>query len=127
MDSQRNVVHEGAPQPRIVHLLRELIGWYGQNREKYSALVLAAVVHNQFENIHPFRDGNGRVGRILLNKILIDHSLPPININFTHRAQYYNALKAYETDKDLKPTINMFIKEYKSLKKQLNDRRKAKP
>ena len=114
-----NVVHEGAQQARIIHLLNELVEWYYKNKTKYPALVLGAVVHNQFENIHPFRDGNGRVGRILLNNILIKHNLPPINIDFKNRLEYYNSLKEYELNKDLRPTINLYVKEYKNLKKRL--------
>lgn len=121
MDSKGNVVHEGASQSRINHLLKELINWYDKNKTKYPALVLGAVVHNQFENIHPFKDGNGRVGRILLNNILIKHGLPPINIDFKKRAEYYSTLKAYELNKNLKPTISLYMKEYKNLKKKLDD------
>ena len=119
MDNKGNVVHEGAQQPRIIHLLNVLILWYNKNKKKYPALLLGAVVHNQFENIHPFADGNGRVGRILLNNILIKHNLPPINIDFKNRGEYYNSLTSYELNKDLKPTIKLFIKEYKSFKKKL--------
>src|SRR3989344_5816708 len=75
MDNAGRVVHEGAPQPRVTFLLKELCEWHTKNKERYPALILAAVIHNQFENIHPFRDGNGRVGRILLNNILIKHKL----------------------------------------------------
>ncbi len=121
MDNKGNIVHEGASQSRMYHLLKELTNWYEKNKIKYPALVLGAVVHNQFENIHPFRDGNGRVGRILLNNILTKHSLPPINIDFKSRVEYYSTLKAYEENKDLKPTINLFIKEYKRLRKDLSD------
>ncbi len=121
MDSRGNVVHEGAPQARISHLLRELVEWYSNNKNKYPGLILGAVVHNQFENIHPFRDGNGRVGRILLNNILIKHSLPPINIDFKNRAEYYESLQFYEKNHDLKPTVRLYIKEYKELKKKLGD------
>jgi len=119
MDSTNHVVHEGAPQIRISHLLKELVDWYQKNNSKYPALVLGAVIHNQFENIHPFKDGNGRVGRILLNNILLKNGLPPINIDFKNRAEYYNSLKMYEFNKDLKPTIDLYIKEYKNLKKEL--------
>jgi len=117
MDSNRNIVHEGAPQGRIKHLLSELALWYDKNRHKYPALVLGAVVHNQFENIHPFADGNGRVGRVLLNNILIKHGLPPININFKNRLEYYRTLQIYERNKDLKPTIELYVEEYKILGK----------
>ena len=124
MDSKGNVIHEGAPQGRINHLLRELVNWYNKNKSKYPALVLGAVIHNQFENIHPFIDGNGRVGRILLNNILIKNNLPPINIDFKNRAEYYQSLKAYEFNKDLKPTMVLYLKEYKNLKKELGDYKK---
>ena len=123
MDNKGNVIHEGAFQARINHLLKELIEWYEKNKSKYPALILAAVVHNQFENIHRFRDGNGRVGRILLNNILLKHGLPPMNIDFKNRVEYYNSLQAYEKNHDLKPTIELFIKEYKSLKEILSKKK----
>ncbi|MFH1682756.1 MAG: Fic family protein [Candidatus Woesearchaeota archaeon] len=119
VDNQGNVVHQGAPQARIIPLLKELQKWYEQNQKKYPGLVLGAVVHNQFENIHPFADGNGRVGRILLNNILIKHGLPPLNIDFQNRMEYYASLRAYELEKDLKPTLKLYVKEYKSLGKRI--------
>jgi Fic family protein len=121
MGGEGHVVHEGAPQPRINHLLKELVTWYDTNKNKYPGIILAAVVHNHFENIHPFRDGNGRVGRILLNNILIKHGLPPLSIDIKNRAAYYAALQAYEKDHDLKPTITLFLKEYASLRKTIGD------
>ncbi len=124
MDSNRNIVHEGAPQPRINHLLKELVKWYEKNKTKYPAIVLGAVVHDQFENIHPFRDGNGRVGRILLNKILIKHGLPPINISLKNRLEYYASLTEYELNQNLKPTLELYMKEYKDLKNKLDELKK---
>lgn len=119
MNKSGKVVHEGAPQTRINYLLNELIQWYNKNRKKYPALVLGAVVHNQFENIHPFADGNGRVGRIILNNVLIKHKLPPININLKNQIEYYNSLREYELNQNLKPTIDLYVKEYKQLEKDL--------
>lgn len=110
------IVHEGAPQSRVLHLLNGLVEWYNNYSKKYPGLILGAVVHNQFENIHPFRDGNGRVGRILLNYVLLRHKLPPVNIDFKNRAEYYASLQDYQKKHDLRPTINLFIKEYKALK-----------
>ncbi|MEK6967797.1 MAG: Fic family protein [Nanoarchaeota archaeon] len=121
MGSDGIIVHEGAPQPRVAYLLKELERWYALNKKRYPGLILAAVVHNQFENIHPFRDGNGRVGRLILNNILIKHKLPPINIGFNNRMEYYDTLQAYEENHDLRPTFNLFMKEYKALKKALGD------
>jgi len=124
IDNLNNIVHEGAPQQRINHLLKELVEWYYKNKSRYPALVLGAVAHNQFENIHPFSDGNGRVGRILLNNILIKHKLPPINIDLDNQAEYYSSLKAYEMNKDLKPTVDLYLKEYNKLSKILGDYKK---
>lgn len=118
-DGLGNIVHYGAPQSRVIGLLKELVEWYNKNKEKYPALVLAVVVHNQFENIHPFLDGNGRVGRILLNNILIKNYLAPVNINFKNRREYYSALQEYEKNHNIRPTIDLLIKEYRQLKKKL--------
>lgn len=118
-DAQGFVVHRGAPQPKIKTLLKELERWYEKNKDKYHPIVLAAVVHNQFENIRPFQDGNGRVGRLLLNNILLKHNLPPVNIELVNRTQYYASLQDYENDGNLRPTIDLILKEYKRLQKEL--------
>jgi Fic family protein len=111
------IIHYGAPQSRIIPLLQELIDWYHKHKNEYPALILASVVHNQFENIHPFKDGNGRVGRLLLNNILIKNGLPPVNIDFRNRMQYYRSLQEYQKRANLRPTIDLLIKEYKALKR----------
>ena len=118
MDSERNIVHEGAPQTRVIHLLNELIKWYENNSNKYPGLILGAVVHNQFENIHPFRDGNGRVGRLLLNFILLKKKYPPISITLEDRAEYYATLQEYQKNQNLKPAVEFLVKQYrKTLRK----------
>jgi len=133
------ILHEGAPQTRVLSLLRELVKWYEENQKhdstnaraldvrefgnsrhkEYPALILACVVHNQFENIHPFRDGNGRVGRLLLNYILLRNKLPPVSINLKNRKEYYDALRAYDKEHNIRPMIELVLKEYKDLKKIL--------
>jgi len=110
------VLHRGAPSGRVLPLLRELVKWYRAHRKRYPPLVLAAVVHNQFENIHPFRDGNGRVGRLLLNNILLRHGLPPVNIELTRRSVYYRALQEYEHRGDLRPMLELILLEYRRRK-----------
>jgi fido (protein-threonine AMPylation protein) len=115
-DAQGNVVHRGAPSEQIESLLKEIVHWYNQNKTKCQPLVLAAVVHNQFEFVHPFQDGNGRVGRLLLNNILLKHDLPPLNIELKNRTQYYLALQAYEKENNIRPMLELMLKEYKALK-----------
>src|SRR3989344_2694897 len=68
-DREGNIIHRGASATEVVSLLKDLCKWYGKHIKKYPPLLLAALVHNQFENIHPFQDGNGRVGRLLLNYV----------------------------------------------------------
>ena len=121
-DGYGNVVHRGAPSARVEGLLMELVGWYGKNKRKYPPLVLAAVVHNQFENIHPFQDGNGRVGRLLLNNVLLKHGLPPVNIELKNRIEYYAALQADEKKGDIRPMLELIIKEYRALKRMFRKR-----
>ncbi len=118
-DAHGDIIHRGAPQQRIKGMLNELIKWYDKSKDKYHPIVLAAVVHNQFENIHPFQDGNGRVGRLLLNNILLKHDLPPVNIELENRREYYESLKDYEGGGNLRPTIELVLKEYRGLKKTL--------
>jgi len=96
-----------------------VVTWYDKNKNNYHLIVLAAVVHNQFENIHPFQDGNGRVGRLLLNNILLKHNLPPVNIELKKRSEYYRSLQAYENEENIRPTIELILKGYKRLKKTL--------
>ncbi len=116
VDSRDRVVHEGAPAEQVDSLLRNLVRWYHDNRARYLPFVLAAVVHNQFETIHPFQDGNGRVGRLLLINVLIKHGLPPLNIELENRTEYYEALREYQSTGNLRPTLNLMLKEYRQLK-----------
>jgi len=113
------IIHRGAPSGMVAKLLNDLVSWYNKNKSKYPPVILAAVVHNQFENIHPFSDGNGRVGRVLLNNILIKHNKPPVNIELKNRKEYYAALMEYENNGNIRPTIELILKEYRNLKKLL--------
>ena len=56
--------------------------------------------HLEFEGVHPFIDGNGRTGRLVLNLDLIRNGYPPINVKFTDRKRYYEAFDAYYRDND---------------------------
>ena len=118
-DGRGGIVHRGAPSTQVRNLLGQLVVWYEKNRNRYPPLVLAAIMHNQFENIHPFQDGNGRVGRLLLNNILLKHGLPPLNIELRNRQRYYATLQAYEHGHDLRPTLRLMLKEYRAMSKLL--------
>ena len=59
-------------------------------------LSIAAYFHLSFENIHAFADGNGRVGRTLMNYILIMHGMPPVIIYDEDRETYYMSLAVFD-------------------------------
>ena len=63
--------------------------------------------HLEFEGIHPFIDGNGRTGRLLLNLELIRCGYPAINVKFTDRKRYYDAFDAYYRDGNPDEMVNL--------------------
>jgi len=113
------IIHMGTPFQQLPQALDDLVSWYEKNKNKFKPLVLAAIIHNQFEHIHPFQDGNGRVGRLLLNFILLKKKYPPINISLEDRAEYYHTLQEYSKNQNLKPTVLFLIKQYKKTLKQV--------
>lgn len=72
--------------------INNLISWCSKNRNLHP-LELAAVFHCNFERLHPFFDGNGRIGRLLLNFILLKNNYPLIIIQNKNKRRYYNALR----------------------------------
>jgi Fic family protein len=66
------------------------------NSEKMNPVELSAVAHYRFERIHPFGDGNGRIGRLLMNYILWHAGYPMLIIEYKKRKSYYKALQRGE-------------------------------
>jgi len=88
---------KAAPAPYVKTDMELLLKWYNKNKGDFHPLVLATIFHHKFEKIHPFMDGNGRTGRMLMNYILIQNDYPPIVIHKKTRAEYLEALR--EADK----------------------------
>lgn len=89
-----------------------LIRWYNENKDSMYPLELAAKFHAAFEKIHPFSDGNGRVGRFLMNYILIRGGYFPIIIRKTTRNSYIKALEAADRGKII-VLMRFVLKHYK--------------
>ena len=64
--------------------------------------------HLEFESIHPYIDGNGRAGRLLVNFELMKAGYPPIDIKFTERIRYYKTFDEYYTKDDITAMENLF-------------------
>jgi Fic family protein len=73
---------------------------------------VAARAHYMFEKIHPFGDGNGRVGRLLMNYILWKNGYPMLIIEHKNRKSYYKALQRTEEG-----FVNYFIRRYLAVNK----------
>jgi len=125
-NSRGEIMHAGVPKEELNDYLEDFIKWYKENKQKFKPLVLAAIIHNQFEHIHPFQDGNGRVGRLLLNFILLKNNYPSINIMIEDRQEYYNSLQDYSKKDDLKPTLKLLIKQYKKTLNEVSTKKKNK-
>jgi len=70
-----------------------LLKWFNKNKNKLHPLVLAIVFHHKFERIHPFMDGNGRTGRMIMNYILLSNKLPPTITHKKTRKEYLEAMR----------------------------------
>ncbi len=93
-------------------LLKDFFNWYNKNKHKLHPIELAALVHLKFVTIHPFGDGNGRISRIMMNFILKRHKFPLLDIPYTKRASYYNALERSQMKKQDNIFVQWFFKRY---------------
>ena len=91
--------HEPAQPYLIQPKMEQLLEDYGNSTEHI--IPRLARFHIEFEGIHPFIDGNGRTGRLLVNLELMKAGYPPIDIKFADRVSYYNAFDEYHVKHNL--------------------------
>lgn len=104
------------PPKKVENEFKNLMRWYGSNKKKYNPVVVAAYFHFVFESIHPFRDGNGRAGRLLMNFILNKNGFPMIDIKNTNRMEYYKSLQEAQENTNLKPLVDLIVNYLKESK-----------
>jgi Fic family protein len=96
------------PQPYLISKLMEtLISEYEEMKNNLHPVHYSALFHLKFEGIHPFIDGNGRTGRLLLNLELMQAGFPPINVKFADRKKYYECFESYTTTGSEDDMINL--------------------
>lgn len=93
--------------------MKVLLEWYAKNKGSVNPVVVAAYFHTAFELVHPFVDGNGRVGRLLMNFILRKNGYPMINLPNARKREYYAALHRGQVEGDLRPFIELILDVYK--------------
>ena len=93
--------------------IKDLLARDEERKTTMNIIERIALFHLEFEGIHPFIDGNGRTGRLILNLELIRNGYPAINVKFSDRKRYYDAFDSFYRDNNAKPMINL-IAEYVS-------------
>ncbi len=104
MGAQHEPVQPYLIQPQMEQLL--------ENYRKSTEHIISRLArfHIEFEGIHPFIDGNGRTGRLLVNLELMKAGYPPIDIKFTDRIAYYNAFDEYHVKHNLGAMEKLFAR-----------------
>ena len=116
----QEVIHfEAPPSHKVPSEMNRFITWFnvtstGKPRHIFPAPVRSAVAHLYFESIHPFEDGNGRIGRALSEKVLSQGTGRPAVISLSNAIEakhqdYYEALKAAQRSNEITPWITYFI------------------
>jgi Fic family protein len=99
--SPRNALFVPPPPDEVVGYMHDLVAF--ANRDDLPVLAQAAIAHAQFESIHPFTDGNGRIGRALINTVLRRRGttgkviVPIASALVAHRDRYFDLLDEYRT------------------------------
>ena len=83
----------------VPKLLKDMIKFYYENKNKFHPFVMACLIHAKFVEIHPFEDGNGRTGRALMNWVLMRADYPKLYIPVTKRQKYYEAIDLHNAKK----------------------------
>ena len=92
----------------VTHEMYLLMDWY--NNQDIDISVLAEF-HARYERIHPFQDGNGRTGRLILFRECLKNGILPVVIEDANRNEYLDALKEYGEEKSLNKLIGLLEKE----------------
>lgn len=91
---------------QMENLVAEFVG-----NKKLHPIERAALFHLKFEGIHPFVDGNGRTGRLILNLMLMQAGYPPINVKYSDRKRYYEVFDSFYRDNKTDTMLNLITEQ----------------
>lgn len=91
--------HTSSDPVMVPEQMEQLITEFSSGK-KLHPIECASLFHLKFEGIHPFVDGNGRTGRLILNLMLMQAGYPPINVKYTDRRKYYESFDTFYRDGD---------------------------
>lgn len=101
-------IHQTTLPSQVPEAMTELLNWYHAQDVSLKTL---AEFHARYEIIHPFQDGNGRTGRIILFRECLRHDISPFIIEDANRPEYLEALKAYRQNGTVTELTTLFQKE----------------
>jgi len=110
-----NALYVPPPEAEVPRLVGALENFIHDQPERTPLLIKAALAHVQFESIHPFQDGNGRLGRLLITFLLcaeeaLSEPLLYLSLYFkTRRAEYYELLQRVRTEGDWESWLSFFL------------------
>lgn len=121
-------IHKPPPPSIARKMMVDLMKLINENPNELGSVGLSAVSHLEFEKIHPFIDGNGRVGRIIQNYLLMAAGYPPIVIRINERKKYFEALEESgilgRPDPFIRFIMTKVLDAYDDLKKWRSDKKK---
>ena len=101
------------PQPYLVAIqMEQLLQDYERLKQTTHIIEAISIFHLRFEGIHPFIDGNGRTGRLILNLELIKSGLLPINIKFADKREYYTCFDDYYGENHTSDRLIQLVAKY---------------
>ncbi len=119
------------PPPYEMHQALDNLEKFLHRQDSFPLLIKCGLAHAQFETIHPFADGNGRVGRLLITFLLCEREVlakPLLYLSHylkAHRAQYYDRLTAIRNDGDWHGWLKFFLTGVKEVSKEATETARA--
>ena len=95
LNPKTGLAYKTSPHERVPEDMKKLLTWYKENKNKLHPFELAFEFYIKYETIHPFLDGNGRTGRMIMNKILISNGYMPMIVHMKNSDKISKSMGKY--------------------------------